>query len=76
MRGMAGLAEVFTEMHRAEIKSKGKNESSLVQGVIRGSYVCIGSKSYPFTTAVDVNIIDGMYVWCEISNGLAVILGA
>lgn len=33
MRGMAGLAEVFTEMHRAEIKSKGKMKAPLFRAL-------------------------------------------
>lgn len=77
MRGMAGLAEVFTEMRMAERKTATKQDSTIKRGVVHGTCVSIGSASYPYTVAVDINIVDGMYVWCEIyGNSTAVIVGA
>ena len=78
MTGMAGLEELFREMSRKKnTASSTKRESTIKQGVVHGQHVTIGSKNYSYTAAVDINIVDGMYVWCEItSGGIAVIVGA
>lgn len=75
MKGMAGLEELFREMNQK--KANSAKGGHIERGLIRGNFVVIGSKSYPYTSAVDINILEGMYVWCELtSNHLAVIVGA
>ncbi len=74
MNGIEGLADAIrTGMRNARKKSEQKAQ----RGVIQGGMVRIGSRSYPFKAAVDVNTNDGTLVWVQISQaGTAVIVGA
>lgn len=78
MAGMAELYAIFQKMARAQQKKTSqREESSIRQGLIAGSHVMIDGKLYPYTVAIDMKVVEGMYVWCEISrSGMAVIVGA
>lgn len=71
--GLIGLEETVKKIVR---QSKGSQDNRIRQGRINGDAVIIGARSYPYTLAVDINIKNGMYVWAELYNGTAVIVGA
>lgn len=71
--GLLGLEDTVKKIVR---QSKGSQDNRIRQGRINGSMVIIGARSYPYTLAVDINIKNGMYVWAELYNGTAVIVGA
>lgn len=71
--GLLGLEETIKKIVR---QSNGSQDKRIRQGRISGDTVIIGARSYPFTLAVDINIKENMYVWAEIYNGTAVIVGA
>lgn len=71
--GLLGLEETVKKIVR---QSKDSQGNRIRQGRISGDTVIIGARSYPYTLAVDINIKENMYVWAEIYNGTAVIVGA
>lgn len=71
--GLLGLEETVKKIVR---QSKSSQDNRIRQGRINGNMVIIGARSYPYTLAVDINIKNGMYVWAELYNGTAVIVGA
>lgn len=71
--GLLGLEETVKKIVRQSSSSQGNR---IRQGRISGDTVIIGARSYPYTLAVDINIKNGMYVWAELYNGTAVIVGA
>lgn len=71
--GLFGLEETVKKIVR---QSKDSQDNRIKQGRIAGDVVIIGARSYPYTLAVDINIKDNMYVWAELYNGTAVIVGA
>lgn len=71
--GLLGLEETVKKIVR---QSEGSQDNRIRQGRINGDMVIIGVRSYPYTLAVDINIKNGMYVWAELYNGTAVIVGA
>lgn len=71
MNGVDGLAEAVREA------VKHQQPASARRGVIEGDFVRIGSRSYPFSAAVDCHTDDGCCVWVQLTqNGHAVIVGA
>ncbi len=74
MDGVAGLAESL----RIGVKRiKKESEQTAMRGTVQGGRVRIGSKSYPYKAAVDVNVSEGSHVWVQISEaGTAIIVGA
>lgn len=74
MNGVQGLADAI---HIGMKRVREKSEQKARRGVVQGGMVRIGSKSYPFKAAVDVNTEDGCLVWVQISQGgTAIIVGA
>lgn len=74
MNGVEGLADAIGIGVR---NARKKAEQKAQRGMIQGGMVRIGSRSYPFKAAVDVNTEDGCLVWVQISKaGTAVIVGA
>lgn len=71
--GLVGLEETIKRIVQ---QSKETQDKRIRQGRIDGDMVIIGARSYPYTLAVDINIKNGMYVWAELYNGTAVIVGA
>jgi len=71
--GLIGLQETFKQVVK---KAQTAQDNRIKQGKINGDVVVIGSSSYPYTLAVDINVKDGMYVWAELYNGTAIIVGA
>lgn len=71
MNGLMGLEETAKKLFQANRK----NGNGIQRGKVQGDSVVIGSRSYPYTLAVDVNISEGMYVWAEVYGGTAVIVG-
>lgn len=71
--GLLGLEETVKKIVH---QSKDSQDNRIRQGRISGDTVIIGSRAYPYTLAVDINIKDNMYVWAELYNGTAVIVGA
>lgn len=71
--GLIGLEETVKKIVR---QSKDSQDNRIRHGLIDGDMVIIGARSYPYTLAVDINIKNGMYVWAELYNGTAVVVGA
>lgn len=71
MNGLPGLAETAKKL----LQTNRKSGDEIQRGQVHGDAVTIGSRSYPYTLAVDVNVSDGMYVWANIYCGTAVIVG-
>ena len=74
MNGVQGLADAL----RKSLKdTREKQEGKAQRGVIQGSRVRIGSRSYSFKAVVDCSTEEGALVWVQISKGgTAIILGA
>ena len=74
MNGVHGLADAL----RKSLKdTREKQEGKAQRGVIQGSRVRIGSRSYSFKAVVDCSTEEGALVWVQISKGgTAIILGA
>ena len=74
MNGVHGLADAL----RKSLKdTREKQEGKAQRGVIQGSRVRIGSRSYSFKAVVDCSTEEGALVWVQISKGgMAIILGA
>lgn len=53
-----------------------KEGTGLTRAYIRGNCAYINNRAYSYTLAVDINVCDGMHVYCELCNGQAVIVGA
>ena len=52
-------------------------EARAQRGTIQNGRFQVGAKSYPYTSAVDVNTHNGNKVWAQLSpSGKAVIVGA
>lgn len=73
MNGLLGLKKTIAAITAR--RKTAKTESTIQRGRISGDFVYTKGKSYPYELAVDVNINDGMYVWCEIYKNTAVIVG-
>ena len=73
MNGILGLKKTIAAITRKQKASK--TESTIQRGKVSGDFVYTKGRSYPYEIAVDVNIKDGMYVWCEIYKNAAVIVG-
>lgn len=58
------------------IQKKKKSEKKIRRGIVSGGLVYINGHGYVYSVAVDINIVDGMSVWCEMSGTRAVIVGA
>lgn len=72
MNGLNGLSETSKKLFQVNHKS----DDAIRRGQIHGNRVTIGTRSYPYTLAVDVNVYDGQYVWANVYCGTAVIVGA
>ena len=76
MEGVLGLAEAIAEavMNAAQ---NDKEKGSIRPGVIQGGCVVIGTASYCYDLAVDVNLFDGAQVKCQLTadGARAVIVG-
>lgn len=71
MNGLMGLEETAKKLFQINRKSG----NGIQRGKVQGESVVIGSRSYPYTLAVDVTVSEGMYVWAEVYGGTAVIVG-
>lgn len=76
MEGLEGLRKEIFEFEKAQRIRMSTSKASIARGQIIGDVVYLHGKSYPYILAVDMNVSNGMYVWCEIYNGQAVIVGA
>ena len=62
---------------KAAVDKRVNEESRALRGTIQNSRFFSGSKSFPFTPAVDCNTVNGKKVWAQLSkNGTAVVVGA
>ena len=62
---------------KSVVDKRVNEESRAMRGTIRNGRFVSGSKSYPFTAAVDCNTGEGKKVWAQKStSGKAVIIGA
>lgn len=74
MDGYIALSKTVNQIiTAARVKSNGNIKRGKA---LSNSVVEVEGKSYNFTTAVDINVIPGEYVWCELYNGRAIIVGA
>lgn len=53
-----------------------KSGKQIRRGTVSGGLVYINGRGYVYSAAVDINVVDGMSVWCEMSGTRAVIVGA
>lgn len=58
------------------IHKQKKSGKQIRRGTVSGGLVYINGRGYVYSAAVDINIVDGMSVWCEMSGTRAVIVGA
>lgn len=71
MNGVDGLAAVLRKAVKAQ------QPTGAMRGVIEGDRVRIGSRSYPFSAAVECHTENGCFVWAQLTaSGRAVIVGA
>lgn len=72
--GLEGLAATFRQL----VKNASANNTGaeIKRGMVDGDSVIINSRAYPYALAIDLNVKDGMYVWVNLYNGTAVIVGA
>ena len=71
MNGVDGLAELIQKAVETQ------QPAGAIRGVVAGNRVRIGSRSYPFSVAVDCHADNGCCVWVQLSaSGRAVIVGA
>lgn len=73
MDGLLGLKKTMAAISRS--RKIEKKESTIQRGKVSGDFVYVKGRGYPYEIAVDVNIKDGMYVWCEFYKNTAVIVG-
>ena len=70
--GVEGLASVV----RRAVKRR-TGEGAAKRGIIQSGCVFDGSRTYPFTAAVDCHTEEGSLVWFQLTkSGKAVIVGA
>ena len=62
MYGLAGLREVLLQKNFQSKTDKARTQKE--------------DTGYRYTLAVDINIHNGQYVWCELCGNQAVIVGA
>lgn len=72
MDGMLALRGAISEA----LRGRKKNKNQIRRGTVSGGLVYINGRGYVYSAAVDINIVDGMSVWCELSGTRAVIVGA
>lgn len=72
MDGMLALRGAIAEA----LHSRKKNKNQIRRGTVSGGLVYINGRGYVYSVAVDINVVDGMSVWCEMSGTRAVIVGA
>jgi hypothetical protein len=72
MDGMLALRGAIAEA----LRGRKKNKNQIRRGTVAGGLVYINGRGYVYSAAVDINIVDGMSVWCEMSGTRAVIVGA
>jgi hypothetical protein len=73
MQGLAGLTQAIMQYKQS---GKNKKQQTIRRGTVSGGLVYIDGRGYVYTVAVDINVTDGMPVWCEIAGTQAVIVGA
>lgn len=62
---------------KSAVDKRVNDEARAKRGTIRNGRFVSGSKSYPFTPAVDCNTGEGKKVWAQLStSGKAVVIGA
>lgn len=74
MNGLNGLRNAILEHERQAANVKENNQ--LYRGLIKGEMVFINGRGYPYKLAVDINVIDGMYIYCNLYQSIAIIIGA
>lgn len=75
--GNGGLDRLAATMRQLVQKTSANGANAEIkQGMVDGDSVVVASRSYPYTLAIDLNVKDGMYVWVNLYNGVAVIVGA
>ena len=68
------IDELYSDM--AETEKADTNDGGIRTGIISGDFVSDDKGSYAYELAVDIALSDGMYVKFEVSNNIAVIVGA
>lgn len=80
MQGLEGLRQYLIQRNQRIQKQAqqqlSKQGSGITRALISGNCVYVNNQAYPYTLAVDINVYDGMNVYCELCNGQAVIVGA
>lgn len=77
MSANGGYTALSKTVNQIIAKARQKQDSNIKQGrVLSSSAVEIDGKSYNYTMAVDINPVNGQYVWCEMCGTRAVIVGA
>ena len=78
MNGWNRFCEAIDDLY-SDIEDSEKadtNDGGIRTGIIYGDFVSDDKGSYAYELAVDIAISDGMYVKFEVSNNIAVIVGA
>lgn len=57
------------------IHKQKKSGKQIRRGTVSGGLVYINGRGYVYSVAVDINVVDDMSVWCELSGTRAVIVG-
>lgn len=81
MGGLDAYRQYLIQRNRQQQKqsqnqANSKEGTGLTRAYIRGNCAYINNRAYSYTLAVDINVSDGIYVYCELCNGQAVIVGA
>lgn len=74
MDGYIALSKTVNQIITA---ARVKSDGNIKRGkILSDTTVVIDGKGYSYTMAVDINVVSGQYVWCELCNGQAIIVGA
>ena len=78
MNGWIRFCEACNDLYSdiEEAEKADTNDGGIRTGIISGDFVSDDKGSYAYELAVDIAISDGMYVKFEVSNNIAVIVGA
>ena len=79
MYGLAGLREVLLQKNFQSKTDKAraqKEDTGILRARVSGDYAYVNGRGYRYTLAVDINIHNGQYVWCELCGNQAVSVGA
>lgn len=65
----------LSQMIANAIRKQKKSRKQICRGTVSGGLVYINGRGYVYSVAVDINVVDDMSVWCELSGTRAVIVG-